>query len=190
MRKYQVGFTIIELMVTLVVLAVLIAMVAPAFNSLIQRNTSAALGEEFVTALNFARSEAIKRRAPVSICASNDAGTSCGNDWSKGWIVFIDDAAETATGYTFTAAKALRFWNDINRNAEITVKRNAAEINFVRFAGMGVLARNNPTPAEIVASVQYADCTGDAARTVSIGLSGMVNSRSAVCVEASNEEAE
>jgi type IV fimbrial biogenesis protein FimT len=188
MRKYQVGFTIIELMVTLVVLAVLIAMVAPAFNSLIQRNTSTALGEEFVTALNFARSEAIKRRAPVSICASNDAGTSCGDDWSNGWIVFIDEAAETATDYTFTAAKALRFWNDINRNAEITVKRNAVAINFVRFAGMGVLARNNSAP--IVASLQYADCTGDAARTVSIGLSGMVNSRSDLCVEASNEEAE
>ena len=186
MRKYQVGFTIIELMVTLVVLAIVIAIAVPSFTGIIQRNTSVAIGEEFVTALNFARVEALKRRSSVSLCPSNDDGTACGNNWSDGWIAFVDGATETAD--SVTVSEVLRVWNDMNRNAEINVSRDNAAVNFIRFAGMGILAKVNGSTNPISATAKQANCSGEAARTITIGISGMVNSKTALCAEAEDEQ--
>lgn len=85
----QKGFTLIELMVTLAVLAIVLSMAAPSFSSMLQDNRASALGSELQGALQFARSEAVKRRQSVVICRSNAAGSSCenGTDWSGGWLV-------------------------------------------------------------------------------------------------------
>src|SRR5690606_41924737 len=112
MRGYKKGFTIIELMVTLAVLAIVLGIAIPSFNTQIQRNGSLGLGEEFVSALNFARTEAIKRRAPVSICASNAAVSACdGTDRSNGWIVFVDEEPEGRAN--IDVGTELRKWNEI-----------------------------------------------------------------------------
>jgi type IV fimbrial biogenesis protein FimT len=84
------GFTLIEMMVTVGILAILLAMVAPSFRGLLLDNQAAAQADAVVTSLMFARSEAIKRNVPVVMCRSN-TGTDCaGSDWASGWIVFAD----------------------------------------------------------------------------------------------------
>lgn len=83
------GFSVIELLIVLAVVAVLLATAVPAFNETIQNNRLATQVNELHTGLSVARSEAIKRNATVKFCLvdTNDACTETSNEW----IVFLDD---------------------------------------------------------------------------------------------------
>ena len=87
------GLTLVELAVTLAVVAILISVALPSFTSLIQNNRVLGEVNSFVSDLQYARSEAIKEGIPVSVCASSNGSTCLGaNTWSSGWIVFPDAA--------------------------------------------------------------------------------------------------
>ncbi|MFP5414689.1 MAG: GspH/FimT family pseudopilin [Gammaproteobacteria bacterium] len=90
------GFTLIEMMVTVAILAILIAAVTPSFRGILRDNQAATQASAVVTSLMLARSEAIKRNAPVAMCRSN-TGTSCaGSDWADGWILWTDIDGDAA----------------------------------------------------------------------------------------------
>jgi type IV fimbrial biogenesis protein FimT len=85
------GITIIELLVSLAVVAILSSIAAPSFISLIQDNRLVTQLNELQASLSFARSEAIKRNNTITTCRSHD-GQSCEGkgDWKKGWLIFVD----------------------------------------------------------------------------------------------------
>jgi len=87
----RLGFTVIELLVTIAIAAIVMGLAVPSFNSAIKNNRLTAEVNMFVGALNLARSEAIKRNHNVAICKSNDGATcvTAGN-WEQGWLVFGD----------------------------------------------------------------------------------------------------
>jgi type IV fimbrial biogenesis protein FimT len=87
--KKQRGVTLIELMITLVVLSILVAIAAPNFISVIEQNRIKASLQEFSVSLKYARSEAVKRSSSVTICASADQA-SCTGTWADGWAIFND----------------------------------------------------------------------------------------------------
>lgn len=178
MHKFQVGFTIIELMVTLVVLGVVLGIAIPSFNQQILNNSSLALGEEVVSAVNFARGEAVRRGRNVTICARADDG-SCGssNDWANGFVVFTDKAAETSNSPEIE--EVLQVWSDVNPNAVIDVKRNGIGQFFIRYTGLGTAARlQHPIT---VMRVQTTGCTGEAAKNIVVSTAGAVTVSRAVC---------
>ncbi len=85
------GFTLIELMVTVAVAAILLTVGVPSFRATVENNRLTAAANELVGALNLARSEAIKRGVRVTVCKSADGATcTTSSDWEKGWIVFVD----------------------------------------------------------------------------------------------------
>ncbi len=86
------GFTLIELMVTLAVLGILLTVAVPNFQTFVMNGRMASQTNDLITALNLARSEAVRRAANVTVCASSN-GTSCTGGWAAGWIVL--DAAGT-----------------------------------------------------------------------------------------------
>lgn len=88
------GFTLIELLVTISVVALVLAIATPSFTQMMVRNRVSSYTNELIGTINFARSEAMRRSAPVSICASDD-GLSCGGTWSDGWIVFVNNNADS-----------------------------------------------------------------------------------------------
>lgn len=88
--KRSFGFTLVELMIAIAVLTILVTIAAPSFRTTIQNNRITTQLNDFVSSLQLARSEAVKRAQPVSLCISSDSASCTGANWGQGWIVFLD----------------------------------------------------------------------------------------------------
>lgn len=91
LNKQNRGMTLVELMVTISILGILLAVGVPSFNQFTTNSRLNSYVNAFQSNLSLARSEAIKRNARVAICTSSN-GSSCNNSggWDQGWIVFAD----------------------------------------------------------------------------------------------------
>ncbi|GGK10903.1 GspH/FimT family protein [Luteimonas terricola] len=87
----QPGFTLIELCMTLAVVAVVTALAAPSVTQARRDANALAVYHSTTSSLALARSLAVTRGHPVTLCPSDD-GHSCtgGVDWSAGWIMYLD----------------------------------------------------------------------------------------------------
>jgi type IV fimbrial biogenesis protein FimT len=175
----QRGFTMIELMLTVSVLAVLLGLAVPSFLETVRTNRMISQNNEFIGSLNFARSEALKRSDSVSACASADQATCTGaTDWTTGWIVFADRDADgdrdldpdgdpaTDDGDSLLQAKGAA-------PPEYTL--NATANSFVRFGSSGTSFA--PETFNLVRT----GCVGPKARRVNVSLVGRVSTTTVAC---------
>ncbi len=103
MKKNSKGFTIVELMMALIVGTILLVIGVPSFMAVVENNQLATEINGLVTALNNARSEAVKRGRRVTVCTSADGATCGGAGYEAGWIVFEEDNTSANHG-TYQAA--------------------------------------------------------------------------------------
>lgn len=91
-NKYQRGFGLLELMATVAIIAILVALAAPGFGTLLQTNTISESTNRFLSGMALARNTAVSRNIDVVMCQLNIAGDACGNDgqWENGWIIWVD----------------------------------------------------------------------------------------------------
>ncbi|HRP74347.1 MAG TPA: GspH/FimT family pseudopilin [Rhodocyclaceae bacterium] len=157
--KKEHGFTLIELLLAITVLAVLLGIGVPSFQETIRTNRTATLTNDLVAALQFARSEAIRRGQNVMLCAGNDF-TDCNGDWLDGWFITSDPT---------TASAVIRVWPAPRAGAE--------------FGGGATLTYNTigATGANVAFDIQFDGCAGTGARNVQINQMGRVVTESAAC---------
>ncbi|MBX3709050.1 MAG: GspH/FimT family pseudopilin [Gammaproteobacteria bacterium] len=91
--KSEHAFTLIEMLITLFVIAILAATAFPALQLFWDRTQDQILQSELLHAIKLAKFEAFARRMPVAICQSKNQQT-CIGDWSDGQIVFVNESAD------------------------------------------------------------------------------------------------
>ncbi len=97
------GFSLVELIVTVAIAGVLMAVALPSLSNFVKDNRLTTQANEMMVDLAFARSEALKRAANITVCKSTDGATcNAGANWSDGWIV-----VNTAGGQVFRVHEAL-----------------------------------------------------------------------------------
>jgi len=130
----SLGFTLIELIVTIAIAAILMGIAIPNFTEIIANNRMTASTNELVTALNFARSESVKRGVRVTVCKSANASTCVTNGaWSQGWIVFTDQNNNAA--YNSSSETLLKVHEA--SQGQITMSGNTNVDSYISFTGSG-----------------------------------------------------
>lgn len=133
----QNGFTLAELMVGLAVAGITLTVGVPSMSRFIANQGQVAAGNELVTAMMLARSEAIKQNRFVTVCHSAD-GQQCsaGEDWHNGWIVFANTSQANADTVDANE-QVIRYFN--RRGDPRTVSADTAGLNFVSFSPTGTV---------------------------------------------------
>jgi len=169
------GFTLLELMVVLAIVAILTTMATPSLAWLVQSNAMSSNVNTFMADLRFARGEAIRRGASVVMCRSDApetpnptcaSGFAAADGWVTGWIVFLDSNNNAVNE---SSEVLLRVQSSINRLDAIVEKGTAAPSTLFRFTATGRLL--NPSSA---ASLQFGGSlyASDAQRVLCVGPGG------------------
>lgn len=161
--RHEAGLTLIELMVALIVLGVAIAVAIPNFNSLLRNVWATGRTNEFVSAFNIARSEAITRSSTVTVCASADpmaANPACSgddSDWVNGWIVFDDaDNDQDVDG----GETVVQVWEGLEAGISLSEVNGRAAVTYGSRGAASQAMDFDLEPAD--------ECTGNGSRNITI----------------------
>ena len=142
------GFTLVELLVGISVLALLLAIGAPSFATWMQSSQIRSQAESILNGLQLAQADAVKRNAPVRFELMSTLDNSCAPlTTGRNWIVSMDGATGACASTNMADAAAPAPPRVIQRRAGIEGSRNAAVAasqSSIVFTGLG---RVNPVPA-------------------------------------------
>lgn len=93
-RKHSGGFTLVSLLVSVAILAILVGIGVPYFQASILRSTIGSYTNSLNASAKMARSEAMKRKTTIAMCPSTDGATCASGNWNQGWIVYVQSTAE------------------------------------------------------------------------------------------------
>lgn len=137
----QRGFTLMELLITVAIAAILLAVAAPSFTSIIRNNQMAAARDDVFRAIQYARSHAVSTNQTVTICSAQDPISSgcnaTGGDFADGWIVFEGALLTDAT----VEENVLRVHESYENMSMIF--NDAGTDKFISYLPSGLLALND-----------------------------------------------
>ena len=153
------GFTLVELIKTMTIAGILMAIAVPGMGNLIRNHRLSGQANDLLADLAFARSEAIKRSVTVTVCKQNasSATPACNTTstapWTGGWVVFIDTNNDGLID-TAPAENILRLRSGLEGGNYVTAANTSAAAgsgfdnaaNLVRFRNTGATTIN-PTAA-------------------------------------------
>lgn len=152
------GFTLIELMVTLAVVAILAMIAVPSFRDTIRRNRVSAASNALLADIGYARAEAIDRGQTVTLCPSASVGscTSGGTAWQSGWMVYSYPPGATSSNAAYASGN-LELRAASTQNG---VSIWAAQASFPSFGQQGQLK-------PVGSTLRYITCFRDSSGTTS-----------------------
>jgi type IV fimbrial biogenesis protein FimT len=164
------GFTLLELMTALAVLGILLGIGVPALSNMSRNSQIAAESANLVSALNLARSEAIRRGVRVSICPAADMESCVEDDadWSGGWLLFEDNYGDM--GVLNDSDVLLQSWAAPANGVTVT-----SEAKFVTFS--------RQARAEFAGKFEVSKegCSNSQKRQIDIDISGRVGLKRVDC---------
>jgi type IV fimbrial biogenesis protein FimT len=178
--RWSRGLTMIELLVTLVIAAILLGVAIPTFQRSTRNAIVASQANDFAASLSRARAEAIKARRNVRMCpTSNNSSCNSSTHWSTGWMMFVD----TDGNGLAAATEILQIGEAMDQRASLTVP--AAFDRWIQFRPTGVVQGSAGT------SGNFAVCTSgydDLSRMVGISSTGRVTTKkqASLCVTPSS----
>ncbi len=131
------GFTLLELMTTITIVAVLLAIGVPSMRSMIQRNRVSSANNDLAASIAYARTTAINRGQLVSMCPSADGSTctSAGQDFEPGWIVYTYPAGTASANKPYDGTATLL--RAVDRRAGVSI--HALQSQVITFGLQGQL---------------------------------------------------
>ncbi|MFY9459586.1 MAG: GspH/FimT family pseudopilin [Aquabacterium commune] len=144
------GFTLVELMVTVAVVAILAAVAVPGMQSFLAKSGMNAVKDDFAIALQRARLDAINRNTCVSICQlAAEGGNTCATgtalgNWHRGWITYTNAACSGTAATALTAADVISVRQPGNARYRL-VDDSASKSSALTFDARGTLVSNMGT---------------------------------------------
>lgn len=134
--RRQTGFTLLELMISLSIAGILLAVAVPSMVNFVRGSRLAGSARDIVVDLSLARNEAILRAAPVTVCTSTDLATCANSGWGDGRLIFTD---ANANGAVDAGDVILSVTQPLNA-AVTTASNGIAAPNFISYSAQGRLA--------------------------------------------------
>jgi prepilin-type N-terminal cleavage/methylation domain-containing protein len=144
-RKAQSGFKLLELAVTLTIMSVLASVGMSNWSSLTEKEAVKGHTNALLGAMRFARSEAIKKNAPVVICPRDLAagGTRCntasGAGWEAGWLVFTEQSSPPNYVYDSSTDTLLKEEGKLSSSGGITMRNGIIVSDRIVYRSSGIL---------------------------------------------------
>jgi type IV fimbrial biogenesis protein FimT len=142
-KRHAPGFTLVELMMTLALVAIIVSLAAPPLRELVINNRAQSSADELLSMMQYTRSEAIKRNTAVTACKVDpDDSEACSSDaadgWHQGLLVFIDADADSVVedpAQILQAREAMGGDLSVSANADsVTYRPNGASANGADFS--------------------------------------------------------
>ena len=156
-RRTQTGFTLYELLTTLAVVGVILALGVPNMASFRQNSRMTATANDLHSSFHLARSEASRAKTSITICASADsmaALPTCGGELEAGWVVFEDRDGDIVVD---AGEPILRRFPAVNEGIVITTP---GPDDYFSYASTG-LGRGNVTGTPPLATMMLCDVRGN-----------------------------
>jgi len=165
-KPRQHGFSLLELMITITVAAILLVIAVPSFRDVIHRNQVSSASNEILASLAYARTEAITRGQLVSMCPSaNAAGcTTGGQAFGPGWLVYTYPAGAASANKAYDSTKSILLRATTVRTG-VSVQSMSTEI--VTFGQQGQLKSATASPTLTFVTC-YSDSTSSGTSTTAV----------------------
>jgi type IV fimbrial biogenesis protein FimT len=171
MRNTQHGFTLIELLTAIAIVAILAGIATPTLRQYAANSRTTAATNSLVSALATARSEALRRSVPVTVCSSTDSQScAASTTWSTGWIAFTD--ASGTSGQLDGTDVLLQAWPAPGGNMSVTSTNNTLQYNA---RGMANLA------AAITFNIWVPGCRGSNQTQIAVTVAGSPQNTHIAC---------
>jgi type IV fimbrial biogenesis protein FimT len=177
------GFTLVEMVITILIAAILVAIAVPNFRNLILSNRLTTTSNEIVDALNAARVEAVKLNAPVQFCSNSASanktgstdtlGIQCGTDATAIYMLPNGSSSEPVQVRAGVVGLAQQGSTDI----QMHTLSSGQTITPVRFSGSGLgyaPGSTAPITASTIVDICAPSLSSDNHRQIAISAGSLI----------------